>query len=57
MAEMFKNTKAFKELEIEIKLHINKRLYAIGLITEEMYRRAKEIILKELTSASIQCNT
>ena len=43
MIDVIKNT---KELEIEIKLHINKRLYEIGLITEEMYNRAKELILK-----------
>ena len=49
MTQMLKNT---KELEVEIKLHINKRLYELGLITEEMYTRAKEIILKGLTNAS-----
>jgi uncharacterized protein YqgQ len=49
MSQQYNNT---KELEIEIKLHINKRLYEKGLITEEMYTRAKEIILKGLTTAS-----
>ena len=37
---------SMKALEVEIKLHINKRLYEVGLITEEMYSRAKEVILK-----------
>lgn len=35
-----------KELEIEIKLLINLRLYENGSITEEMYTRAKEMIIK-----------
>jgi len=43
MIDTLKNT---KEFEIEVKLHINKRLYEMGLITEEMYIRAKEFILK-----------
>ena len=34
-----------KEIEMELKLHINKRLYEKGLITEEMYIKAKKIIL------------
>jgi hypothetical protein len=49
MTQILKN---IKEFEVEIKLHINKRLYELGLITEEMYTRAKEFILKDLTTAS-----
>ena len=37
--------KDIKEIEMELKLHINKRLYEKGLITEEMYIKAKKIIL------------
>ena len=32
---------------IEIKLSINHRLYEKGYITEDMYRRAKELIIKQ----------
>jgi len=32
---------------IEIKLSINRRLREKGAITEEMYNRAKELILKD----------
>lgn len=35
-----------KNLEVEIKLLINLRLYEQGNITEEMYVRAKEMILR-----------
>ena len=35
-----------KEFELELKLHINKRLYERGVLTEEMYTRAKKIILE-----------
>ena len=38
-----KNTKA---VEIEIKLYINKRLHEMKLITEEMYTRVAEAILR-----------
>ncbi len=31
---------------IEIKLAVNKNLYEKGFITEEMYTKAKEMILK-----------
>jgi len=34
-------------LETEIKLYINKQLYESGLITEEMYIKANEIILTQ----------
>ena len=36
---------AVKKLEIELKLHINKKLYEKGLITEEMYIKAKQMII------------
>jgi hypothetical protein len=39
--------KKMHELEIEIKLHINQRLYDKGLITENMYIQAKDYILAE----------
>ena len=39
------NTEKMKEVEIEIKLHINQRLYEKGLITEEMFTEAKNYIL------------
>lgn len=32
--------------KIEIKLMINKKLYEQGFLTEEMYIKAKELILK-----------
>ncbi|MEF9976061.1 MAG: hypothetical protein RR576_11770 [Oscillospiraceae bacterium] len=35
-----------KKIEIEVKMHINQRLFDDKLITEEMYRKAKDIILK-----------
>ena len=31
---------------IEVKLHINTKLYEKGFLTEEMYIRAKELIVK-----------
>lgn len=34
------------EVDIEIKLHINQKLFEKGYITEEMYESAKIIILK-----------
>lgn len=43
---MIINQEAMKLVVIEIKLHINQRLFEQGYITEEMYTRAKEIILK-----------
>ncbi len=33
-------------LEMEIKLQLNKRLYEGGHISEDMYRKATELILK-----------
>ena len=35
-----------KELDSEVMLFINKRLYENGHITEEMYHKAKEEFLK-----------
>ncbi|MFI3115570.1 MAG: hypothetical protein R3Y12_05470 [Clostridia bacterium] len=35
-----------KKLEIEIKLKVNENLYKKNAITEEMYIKAKELILK-----------
>ena len=40
------NEAALKPAITEIKLHINQKLYQKGAITEEMYTRAKELILK-----------
>lgn len=33
-------------LDVEIKLHVNRRLFEKGHITEDMYRKATIIILK-----------
>lgn|GEM_PF-1658239 len=38
---------AMKQLETEVKLCINKQLYEEGLITEDMYIKAKNIILSK----------
>ncbi len=35
-----------KLLTMEIKLQLNKRMYEKGHITEDMYRKATELILK-----------
>ncbi len=40
------NEDAVKLVIIEVKLHVNQRLFEQGYITEEMYTKAKEIILK-----------
>ena len=42
---MIVDTDKLKNVEIEIKLHINQRLYEKELITEEMYTEAKNYIL------------
>ena len=39
------NPEAMKELEQQIKLHINNNLYQKGYITKEMYEKAKNVIL------------
>jgi len=46
------NETAMKLLIIEIKLHINQKLYQKGAITEEMYTRAKDLILKDTGGSS-----
>ena len=38
---------AMNALVAEIKLSVNHRLYEQGYITEEMYSKAKEIIIKQ----------
>ena len=38
---------AMNDLITEIKLSINRRLFKKGCITEEMYIRAKELIIKK----------
>lgn len=38
--------KAMKELEMELMLLVNERLYQKSSITNEMYIRAKELIVK-----------
>jgi len=41
------NEAALELAIVEIKLHINQRLYQKGLLTDEMYIRAKELILQD----------
>ena len=41
-------SKAMNELHIEIKLCINHKLFEQGYITEEMYTKAKELIIKQV---------
>jgi len=41
------NSEAMSALLIEIKLSINCRLFEQGHITEEMYSKAKELIIKQ----------
>ena len=41
------NEAALKLALIEIKLHVNQKLYQNGALTEEMYTKAKELILKD----------
>ena len=38
-------SKKMAKLVMEIELHINQRLYDQGIISEEMYRQAREIIV------------
>ena len=40
------NEAAMKRVLIEIKLKVNQELYRRNAITEEMYSKAKELILK-----------
>jgi hypothetical protein len=46
-SELTVNENAVKAAIIEIKLYINRKLYQKGALTEEMYNKAKELILKE----------
>lgn len=43
---MLVNEAALEVAIIEIKLHVNLKLYQKGVLTEEMYTKAKELILK-----------
>ena len=45
-ADLQINSAAMKVFETELKLLVNQRLYEKGHITEEMYIRAKELIIK-----------
>ena len=40
------NTAALNSLYMEIKLSINQKLFDKGYITEEMYIKAKDVIIK-----------
>jgi len=40
------NIDALLDFETEIKLHINQKLFEKGAITQEMYTKAKDLILK-----------
>jgi hypothetical protein len=44
--KMVLDEEALKHVIIEVKLHVNQRLFEQGYITEEMYTKAKEIILR-----------
>lgn len=39
------NDEKRREIDIEVKLHINKQLFKKGYITEEMYQKANDMIL------------
>lgn len=43
-------TERNKEIERELKLHINQQLFDKGHITEDMYNKAKEMIYKYCNS-------
>lgn len=38
--------KVMNEYEVQVKLHINEQLYDKGLISQELYDKAKKIIIK-----------
>ncbi len=38
--------KVMDEYEIQVKLHINERLYDKGFISQELYDKAKRMIIK-----------
>lgn len=40
------NQKKLEQVIIEIKLSVNRNLFERGILTEEMYIKAKELILK-----------
>jgi hypothetical protein len=42
----YANDKAIKSMILEIKLFINRRLFEKGALTEEMYIKARELIIK-----------
>lgn len=44
--EQTKKDKAMNTFLIEVKLSINHKLFEKGYITEEMYTKAKELIIK-----------
>ena len=44
--EQTKKEKAMNSFLIEVKLSINHKLFEKGYITEEMYTKAKELIIK-----------
>jgi len=44
--DMLVNETALGLAIVEIKLHVNQKLYQKGILTEEMYTKAKELILK-----------
>ena len=46
------NNVALQSVVIEIKLHINQKLYQAGAITEEMYTKAKDLILRSTTQCA-----
>ncbi len=35
-----------EEYEVQVKLHINEQLYSRGLISKELYDKAKKMIIK-----------
>ena len=41
------NENALRLAVVEIKLLVNRRLFQKGVLTEEMYTKAKELILKD----------
>jgi hypothetical protein len=43
---MVLNQDVLKLVIAEVKIHVNRRLFEQGYITEEMYTKAKEIILR-----------
>ena len=44
--ETGQSNKAMNEFLIEVKLSVNHKLFEQGFITEEMYTKAKELIIK-----------